>query len=583
MTNATSSLAIADQQLEDVRERIRLLQQDVRANVDILETTKVNNEEEIKTLQEENKELKSNLTMMHKTFGSSRKKDDNELVLMRKEVRVRRAEYDALKVASRKRQAELERLQDEARACELEAQKPNQEDSSLARQIRSLENRLDKAMIKYNEAQSIKGTYEQIVKRLKDERISFDNQLTALERTVQAKERDYEELMLLSADASHARDVALQELHVARCAYEENRICREGELRERHQVIKVRRQMMERQKMREEKQKELLEREYSGDETERGDGVISDTNLLSRLSGNGTKWRRERASCIIAGKSGDQVQEEEEIKIDMYESAFRKIREATGVSDVNEVIKKVMGQESTTEHLVSLTKENQEKIEILTKERNLLKKQREDIRHDISGSPQRRKVIDDKEKQLKESIKELDRLKERHDRYVSNLFSTKAGVNHLLSKLEPICNDLNVDKEDLSKSSLTDVLWEVGDTLVEVLARIREREITMEISGTLAATTIGSMGTKPGTSEGDENKIEDEEGLLEENRPFNQRILLPSAKDDLYENNESFDDAYGNLDEEELSRERVKKASTSLVHQMEREMKKRERMSRNLS
>ena len=105
MTNATSSLAIADQQLEDVRERIRLLQQDVRANVDILETTKVNNEEEIKTLQEENKELKSNLTMMHKTFGSSRKKDDNELVLMRKEVRVRRAEYYALKVASRKRQA----------------------------------------------------------------------------------------------------------------------------------------------------------------------------------------------------------------------------------------------------------------------------------------------------------------------------------------------------------------------------------------------------------------------------------------------------------------------------------------------
>jgi hypothetical protein len=32
---------------------------------------------------------------------------------------------------------------------------------------RILENRLDKAMIKYNEAQSIKKTYEQIVKRLK--------------------------------------------------------------------------------------------------------------------------------------------------------------------------------------------------------------------------------------------------------------------------------------------------------------------------------------------------------------------------------------------------------------------------------
>ena len=45
-----------------------------------------------------------------------------------------------------------------------------------------LENRLDKAMIKYNEAQSIRKTYEQIVKRLKEERVGFDNQLGAIER-----------------------------------------------------------------------------------------------------------------------------------------------------------------------------------------------------------------------------------------------------------------------------------------------------------------------------------------------------------------------------------------------------------------
>ena len=41
------------------------------------------------------------------------------------------------------------------------------------RQIRTLENRLDKAMIKYNEAQSIRKTYDQIVKRLKEERVNF--------------------------------------------------------------------------------------------------------------------------------------------------------------------------------------------------------------------------------------------------------------------------------------------------------------------------------------------------------------------------------------------------------------------------
>jgi hypothetical protein len=42
------------------------------------------------------------------------------------------------------------------------------EESPLMKNIRVLENRLDKVMIKYNEAQSIKKTYEQIVKRLKE-------------------------------------------------------------------------------------------------------------------------------------------------------------------------------------------------------------------------------------------------------------------------------------------------------------------------------------------------------------------------------------------------------------------------------
>ena len=46
-------------------------------------------------------------------------------------------------------------------------------------------------------------------------------------------------------------------------------------------------------------------------------------------------------------------------KLDIFENAFRKIKEATGVSDVNEVIQKIVNQEGTTENLMMLTKENQ--------------------------------------------------------------------------------------------------------------------------------------------------------------------------------------------------------------------------------
>jgi len=67
-------------------------------------------------------------------------------------------------------------------------------------------------MIKYNEAQSIKKTYEQIVKRLKEERVGYDNQLAAIERSLKGKEHDFEELLLLKHDATHAKELALAEL-----------------------------------------------------------------------------------------------------------------------------------------------------------------------------------------------------------------------------------------------------------------------------------------------------------------------------------------------------------------------------------
>ena len=71
-----------------------------------------------------------------------------------------------------------------------------------------LENRLDKAMIKFNEAISIKKTYEIILKRLKEEKIAYDQQLRGMEKAIKAKNADFDELLMLSHDANHARELA---------------------------------------------------------------------------------------------------------------------------------------------------------------------------------------------------------------------------------------------------------------------------------------------------------------------------------------------------------------------------------------
>jgi len=134
------NMTIMDQQVEDLKERMRLLQHDRRANLEFLEANKASNTEEVRELREENKALRSQLTKLQKK-GSSSKADIHVLGNLQKEMLGMRTEYDALRVQSNKCKLKLDKLKDEARICNLEDDKRNHEDSPLSRQIRTLENR----------------------------------------------------------------------------------------------------------------------------------------------------------------------------------------------------------------------------------------------------------------------------------------------------------------------------------------------------------------------------------------------------------------------------------------------------------
>ena len=52
-----------------------------------------------------------------------------------------------------------------------------------------------------------------------------------------------------------------------------------------------------------------------------------------------------------------------------YEEAFRRIKEATGIEDITEVIEKFLTQDETAANLTQLTKEAQARIEQLNDEK----------------------------------------------------------------------------------------------------------------------------------------------------------------------------------------------------------------------
>ncbi|KAG9398504.1 hypothetical protein AC1031_014286 [Aphanomyces cochlioides] len=530
-----------EEQVDDLREKMRLLQVDRKGNVELLESNKNANKELIRQLKEENKELRKQVADMKRNEAPGKgitTDGDDETSQVAMHLTKCRKQYDDIRHKVAAQVEALEQLKDSVKDLELEAKKPSMEDTPETRKIRMLENRLDKAMIKYNEAQSIRKTYEQIVKRLKEERIGFDNQLAAIERAAAAKNHDYEELVMLSADAAHAKDVTLAELERARSNYEEERRQRDKELREKQQVVKMKLDMNARLDQRERHKLELVEE--AADALAPGESEVLKASLA--------------VQTLRDGRISDEKKEHRS-KIDVFESAFRKIKEATGVTDVNEVIQKIVSQEGTTENLLMLTKENQARLETLQAEHVHLKTHVEELKYSGSGGGHRRKMVDDHETNLNLATAKLDRARLKFERVAKILISVKAGVEHLVDKVESVREDGRAIQ--VNDDSIVEALHESEVTLVGLLEVIAAAESPAEI------VVVDQPVVAP--------EAEDElaVGIA---RPYNQRIPLPG--DGLLPDGMNEDDLILEENDDALSRDRVKKASKQILLDQDKKKKR---------
>ena len=77
----------------------------------------------------------------------------------------------------------------------------------------------------------------------------------------------------------------------------------------------------------------------------------------------------------------DTVQEVQEAKITSYEEALAKIKDATGVSDIQEVVDRFLNQGDTKRHLEHLREENTRQLARLKEEKEKLQAQFEDMKY----------------------------------------------------------------------------------------------------------------------------------------------------------------------------------------------------------
>ncbi|XRB09562.1 outer dynein arm-docking complex subunit 3 [Pycnococcus provasolii] len=447
-----------DEELADLQKKYLLLEGDRKAYYETSQWTIKQNRETIAVVKNENKELRNRIQQIHSSkHEAGLKGQGDELEKTGAYVRALRKDHDDICQVGTRLQDRLSKVTDNIKDLEKDSLRATDDDSPVTRHIRLLENRLDKALIKYNEAQSIRKTYEQIVKRLREERIGFDNQLGALERTLHAKEADLEELMLMSHDATHAKEVAKAELVRVDAMLQAERQKRERELTERRVQVRARQDMAAKMEKRERTRLDI-QQEAKGDLSEAQEQALRQTAVTNQLN----------------SEANQAILQREETRITTFEEAFRKIKEATGVSDVNDVIAKFATQSETMENLKHISKDSQQKIDKLVEESASLKASMEEIKYAGGGVSGSRRMVDESESKLNEFATLMERARQRYEKEALVMIEMKAGTEHLSEKL----TDVKLDQPNipLQDDTVIDVLGQCETKLLRVIDAIADEE-----------------------------------------------------------------------------------------------------------
>ncbi|KAJ1547419.1 hypothetical protein HK096_003030 [Nowakowskiella sp. JEL0078] len=422
-TKTLEKSGVVDEELHDLKLRFELLEGDRKAYYETSQWAIKRNKEEIGNLRLQNKEISDGIARLKKneienlgsrTVMTELEKFDHRICEIHKK-------YDELQAEARFKEERLREMHDQLADLKREAAmvKSNLEDSPQAKEIRHLENRLDKAMIKYNEAQSIRKTYEQIAKKLQEERLSFDNQLASFEKSLKAKRQDALELEMMSRDANHAKEVAKAELMRFEQQINEERKQREKDVQFKKEMVK--------QKM------EISEK------WDRKTFALDDP---SGEMGRDNDYNKEH------------YDEAKEKKMAEYEETMRLIKEATGVSAINEVIAKFQAQGDTNSHLEQLQTQNQSRIEDLKQKKIDVRAEAEDLK--FSGELKHthsRKMIEEFDQHLSKSQVRMLEAKGKYERVAKLLNNAKSGIQHLFDKLD--CIQLPDKKSSFAMSDET--------------------------------------------------------------------------------------------------------------------------------
>ncbi|KAM5238153.1 outer dynein arm-docking complex subunit 3 [Ctenodactylus gundi] len=390
------------------------------------------------------------------------------------------------------RQRRLEELQLQHSLRQLEVAEMQDSSTEMAKTMRNLENRLEKARMKMDEAGHITSVYLQLKAYLQEESLTLESQLDSMEAEVVSTRREVQELRAVNHEALNARDVAKGQLQSL-----EEGVLRERKKRERH--------VTECKKRAEEKklQTERMERK-----TQRDPVVLQSEETIQDHHRAKQKDLRQRW--------------------DMYqlEVTFGKVKDATGAAETHSVVRRFLAQGDTFVQLEALKKENEQALAQLKDEKRRLQRELEGLKYSGEAATVSQKNLQtEMQATLASQEKRHAEARDQLERTLRTMRVAKDSLEHLASKL----NHVTVENSRFSGT----VLDRNADNYLPTLLGVVEEKL-LKLQGQLQSHDVPETLRRIAERE----FLATLEGKLP---PYNTRIPLPvaSPKDKFFDEEES--------------------------------------------
>ncbi|XP_030052826.1 outer dynein arm-docking complex subunit 3 [Microcaecilia unicolor] len=490
------------EQINELQRKIQLLDGDQKAFYESSQWTIKKNKESIARLRQENKKLHKRLAqvlagdekVIQEAFQNresdkaavGQKSGPAAIQIVDQKVCEKIKRLNALKHQSALRKQRLEELQLIYSQRQMETQSlpmPNNDTSQEAQSegtgsdnesqqgLRILENRLEKAQLKSQEAEYIMNVYQKLKDHMQEESLTFQNQLDLLEAEILRQRHELKELQQMNHDANLSRDVARAEL-------------------QRHEEI-MHRERRERDEILHEFKRQVEERQLQAERADR--------RALRMII------QPEDVTEEVQCETSDTQEEEKAIKT--FQVAFQRIKDATAVTDIQDVVDRFVAQGETHRHLDELKTKNEKTLVKLKEEKERLEAEFQDLKY--SGEAKLssgQKMQEQMESHLKNEEKRRDKLKDEMDRAIRILAAAKAGVEHLAGKVQYIklppsqfrpppvpetSDEYVLDLLAVTEEKLQLLLEDLEDEDVpEVLKQMEEEDFYATIEGKLPSYNV---------------------------------------------------------------------------------------------